>query len=215
MPTPTEISKDWQTHRTYVVKCIKKGCPTDSFENARDWRKANTTKRATTSPVQIAKKLAEESEETGKYRVGGQKSEIPHKKKTDAVQTPPPDSLDDALAKAIGASNEAFRLLSESMIEEKDSKISSRLSIHNKALDARFRAEQSHREELERRQILIPLAEAKEWARKAFGIILSRLAALPQNMAVRCNPTNPHIAMVALETERDIIISDAQKAISV
>jgi hypothetical protein len=60
MPSQREISRDWQTAPSYVAKCVKRGCPTDSFENARAWRTANASKRATTSPKQIARLLAEE-----------------------------------------------------------------------------------------------------------------------------------------------------------
>jgi hypothetical protein len=209
MPTRAEISRNLGVSRAYVTQLCKRGMPTDSFENARDWKKAHASKRASTNPIQIAKQLAEEQDDDSPAARARRKTYFENK--PDGVRIPAENSLDDALAKAIGASDEAFRLLSESMIEEKDSKISSRLSIHNKALDARFRAEQSHREELERRRILIPLAEAEDWTRKAFDVILSRLSALPQNLAVRCNPSNPHTAMDALQEECTAIVADAQK----
>jgi hypothetical protein len=213
MLTPTEISKSWQTHRTYVVKCIKKGCPTDSFENARLWRSAHTTQRATTSPVQIAKQLGEEKDDDSPEARAGRKEYYVNKRNGATLSKEPTDaSLDDALFAAIYASEEAFRLLQEAMIEGKTSKIGGILSIHNKALEVRFRAEQSYREELERRRILIPLAEAQDIMRKGFDVIIARLMALPQNVAPRCNPQDPHRAMNLLEEAVAAIMEDARAA---
>ena len=85
------------------------------------------------------------------------------------------------------------------------------LSVHNKAVDALFTAESAYREELERRRMLIPLGEAMEIARRGYEVILQRLKALPQNMAPRCNPTDPNRAMTVLESECTAILGDAQK----
>ncbi len=212
MLTPTEISRDWQTSRPYVVKCIKKGCPTNSFENARLWREANASKRATTSPVQIAKQLQEEKDDSSAARA---RRKAYYERRSDRARlrkTPSDASLDDALFAAIQVSDEAWRLLQEAMIEGKDSQISARLSVHNKALETRFKAERLYREELERRRILIPLAEAQDTARRIFGIIIARLNALPQNCAPRCNPNDPHRAMGILEDAVAGIMAAAHKA---
>ncbi|HAK06595.1 MAG TPA: hypothetical protein DCO65_04905, partial [Spartobacteria bacterium] len=75
----------------------------------------------------------------------------------------------------------------------------------------RFRAEQAYREELERRRILIPLAEAMDLARRGYDIILSRLRSLPQNVAPRCNPANPNLVMEILEAECTEIIADVRR----
>jgi len=121
-------------------------------------------------------------------------------------------SLDEALFAAIEASDEATRLLKEAMIEGKSNKISPLLSIHTKALEARFRAEQSYREELERRRILIPVTEAQDLIRRGFDVIIARLTALPQNVAPRCNPQDPHRAMTILEEAVAAIMEDARQA---
>ena len=83
--------------------------------------------------------------------------------------------------------------------------------MHNKALEALFKAESAYREELERRRMLIPLGEAMEIARRGYEVILQRLKALPQNVAPRCNPTDPNRAMTVLESECTAILGDAQK----
>jgi hypothetical protein len=83
------------------------------------------------------------------------------------------------------------------------------LSIHTKAVEARFRAESAYRDERERRKILIPLAEAMEVARRGYDVIIQRLKALPQNVAPRCNPTDPHRAMTVLESECTAILAEA------
>jgi len=213
MPTPTEISRDWQTSRPYVCKCIKKGCPTDSFENARLWREANASNRATTSPVQIAKPHQQEKDDDAPAARARRKEYFARKRDGARLRKPPSDaSLDDALFSAIDNSEEANRLLKEAMIEGRVSQISARLSVHNKALETRFKAERLYREELERRGILIPLAQANDNARKIFEVIITRLNALPQNCAPRCNPNDPHRAMGILEDAVAGIMAAAHKA---
>ena len=210
MPTKADIARDWGTSPEYVIKCVKKGCPTDSFENARDWRKAHASSRPPTSPVQIARQLAEEKDADSP---GARKSQKKYfQNKPNGFRVPAENSLDDTLRKAITASDEAFRLLAEAMLEDKDSKISVRLTVFNKAQEGLFKAETAYREEMERRRVLIPLSEAKDLFRRGYDIILSRLRCLPQNVAPRCNPANPHLAIAILETECVEIIADARRA---
>lgn len=210
MPTKADIARDWGTSPEYVIKCVKKGCPTDSFENARDWRKAHASSRPPTSPVQIARQLAEEKDADSPAARKSQKKYFQNK--PNGFRVPAENSLDDALRKAITASDEAFRLLAEAMLEDKDSKISVRLTVFNKAQEGLFKAETAYREEMERRRVLIPLSEAKDLFRRGYDIILSRLRCLPQNVAPRCNPANPHLAIAILETECVEIIADARRA---
>ena len=183
--------------------------PLDSFQVAKKFREAHASKRATTSPVQIAKQLEEEKND-GSPKACTRRNEYSRTKLAQAHR-PSDRHLDDALFAAIQASNEAFRLLQEAMIEGRDSVISARVSVHNKALEARFKAESASREELERRRTLIPLGEAMEIARRGYEVILQRLKALPQNVAQRCNPTDPDRAMTVLESECTAILADAQK----
>jgi hypothetical protein len=210
MPTQAQIARAWGVSRAYITKLVKKGMPLNSFEASKFWREAHASKRATTSPVQIARQLQEEKDDDAPEVRSHRKRYL--EGKPDRMHLPPGNSLDDALSKVIEASDESFRLLKEAMIEGRDNKIGVRLAVFNKALEGRFRAEQAYREEKERRSILIELKKAQEWARKAFDVILSRLAALPQNMASRVNPLNPHHAMDLLEAECTEILADAQQA---
>ena len=146
--------------------------PLDSFEAAKKFREAHASKRATTSPVQIAKQLQEKKDQ-GSPKPCTRRKEYSQRELAQ-VHRQSDNSLDDALFAAIQASDEAFRLLGEAMIEGRDSVISARLSVHNKALEARFKAESAYREELERRRTLIPLGEAMEIARRGYEIILQR-----------------------------------------
>lgn len=206
MLTAGKIAKNWGVAKSYVQRCIKRGCPTDTFENSRAWRLANTTKRATTSPKQIAKLIAEEN--SPEVRTPGKRCST---KKADGYRLLSGDSLNNALNNAIEASEEAFRLLKEAMVEQRDQKISARLAVFNKSSENRFKAESAYREELGRRRILIPLAEAMETARRGYEVILQRLNALPQNVAQRCNPTDPDRAITVLESECTAILADAQE----
>src|SRR4026209_598186 len=210
MPTKADIARDWGTSPEYVIKCVKKGCPTDSFENARDWRKAHASSRPPTSPVQIARQLAEEKDADSLAASKSQKKYFQNK--PNGFRVPAENSLDDTLRKAITASDEAFRLLAEAMLEDRDNKISVRLTVFNKAQEGLFKPETAYREEMERRRVLIPLAEAQDLTRRGYDIILSRLRCLPQNVAPRCNPANPHLAIAILETECVEIIADARRA---
>jgi hypothetical protein len=208
MPTAGQIAKEWGVAKSYVQRCIKKGCPTD-FEGARLWRTANTSKRATTSPKQIAKLLAEEKDSDAPEARKKRKAYFANKPA--GYRLPSGDSLKNALSNAIEASEEAFRLLKEAMIEEKDQKISARLAVFNKSSENRFKAECSYREELERRRILIPLAEAMDMARRGYDVILQRLNTLPQNAAYQCNCADPSQAITALESECSAILRTAQE----
>jgi len=210
MPTQAQIARTFGVSRAYITKLVKKGMPLDSFEAAKFWRATNASKRATTSPVQIAKQLQEEKDSDAPEARERRKAYFANK--PDGYRLPSGDSLENALNNTIEASEEAFRLLKEAMVEEKDQKISARLAVFNKSSENRFKAETAYREEKERRSILIELNKAQEWARKAFDVILSRLAALPQNMASRINPLNPHHAMDLLEAECREILADARQA---
>lgn len=210
MPSAGQIAKDWSVAKSYVQRCLRKGCPTD-FEGARLWRTANTSKRATTSSKQIAKLLAEEKESDAPDPRERRKGYFANKKNRQPNGTPA-DRFTNALDSTIQAQEEAWRLLQEAMIEGRDSQIMVRLTVHTRAVEARIKAEVQHREELERQRVLIPLSEAKDLFRRGYDIILSRLRCLPQNVAPRCNPTNPHLAIAILEAECVEIIADARRA---
>jgi len=168
---------------------------------------------APTSARQIDKQINEEKDNDSTEARVRRNEYYANKRDRATLRKEPTDaSLDEALFAAIEASDEATRLLKEAMIEGKSNKVSPLLSIHTKAIEARFRAEQSYRDELERRRILIPLTEAQDIARKGFDVIIARLTALPQNVAPRCNPQDPHRAMNLLEEAVAAIMEDARAA---
>jgi hypothetical protein len=206
--TLAEIANDWGVSKPYVHKCVKRGCPIDSFENARLWREAYASSKAPTNSQRIARQLGEkEPSSVPNRRVNGNSGP-----KKNCRPNTPADRFANALDSTVQAQEEAWRLLQEAMIEGRDSKIMVRLTVHTRAVEARIRADVQHREELERQRVLIPLSEAKDLFRRGYDIILSRLRCLPQNVAPRCNPANPHLAIAILETECAEIIADARQA---
>lgn len=214
MPNISEIARDWGCDRSYVSRQVKKGCPTDSLENARDWRKANATKRAPTNPKQIAKSLAEEKGDDSPEARERRKKYYEAHPKAKSLPGPDEDEFYQSLHDAREARKEAYRLLSDAIVDGADDKIGVRLAVHTKALEAVHDAEKRYREEMEHRRILIPLNDAKDMARRGYDVMISRLSALPQNLASRVNPHDPHHAMDILQLECVGILSDARKAIA-
>lgn len=183
--------------------------PLTGHQDASDWRKANASSKPSNHPKRIAQYLSEEKDDDSPEARERRKAYF--KYKPDGFRLPSENSVDGALANAIEANEESFRLLKEAMIEGRDNKIGVRLAVFNKASENRFKAETAHREELERRRILVPLSEVMDLTRRGYDVILSRLRCLPQNVAPRCNPANPHLVMVILETECAEIIADARR----
>ena len=124
-----------------------------------------------------------------------------------------PEELgDDFVLGTKEAVRQSWRYLREALIEGKVQKVGAWMALHTRAVEASVKAEAMVREELERKRVLVPLAEAQAIARKGFEIIIQRLSALPQNIAPRCNPGAPEHAMDILQTEVVGILSDAQQA---
>ena len=194
MPSNRQIAVDWGVAPSYVDRMVKRGCPTDSFENARLWLAANT-KRS-----RVMARKAESLEG----------SQDPKRVSRDTLFGS--DALEDSLEGIKKAVNESAKLLDEALIEQKTQKIGAWISIHTRAVEARVKAEAMMREELERQKILIPLTEAQSLARKGYQIIMQRLSALPQNISAKLNPADPAWAMDVLQQEVSGIISDAQQA---
>lgn len=192
MPSNRQIAADWGVTPPYVDRMVKRGCPTDSFENARLWLAANTKR---------SRVMARKAESLGSPQKTGPSGPIFAS-----------DKLEDSLAGIKKAVAESGKLLDEALIEEKTQKVGAWISLHTRAVEARVRAEAMIREENERQKILIPLSEAQSMARKGYQIIMQRLSALPQNLSAKLNPTDPAWAMDILQQEVAGIISDAQQA---
>jgi hypothetical protein len=203
MLTLKEIAQDWGCTPQYVSLCVKQGCPKEDFESARLWRNAHTTRASKKDPV--------------KNVTPGLHS-IPLEEQLARQYTDDPKIIAElaelfkTIVNSARAAEAAWQMLDEAFVEGKPSKISMLLNLHSKAVEARVKAERMVREELERRGILIPLTEAKTKVRRVCEIIVSRLSAMPQNIAPRCNPHNPEHAMQILQEECVAILADAQKA---
>lgn len=57
MPSQREIARDWGCAPSYVAKCVKKGCPTDSLAAARKWRATDASRRAPTDQKSLARQV--------------------------------------------------------------------------------------------------------------------------------------------------------------
>jgi hypothetical protein len=198
MLTLKQIAADWQCTPQYVSLCVKAGCPKDTFELAREWRDAHTTK-VSKKPYAGAPADFEDPAP-------------PRRERLVDPWEPKSGTLDEALEASVRSCKEAWKLLDEAFLEGKPTKIGVWMNLHNKALEARVKTERMIREEMERQKILIPMTEAKTSVRRVCEIIVSRLAAMPQNIAPRCNPHAPEHAMEILQEECTAIIADAQKA---
>jgi hypothetical protein len=198
MLTISELARGIGFSRQYVQRCVKEGCPLTDFESARLWFGAHRQhpKKELKSTTQA---LAEQ---------------FAHKYSDDPKIIAELAELFKTLINSAIAAEEAFLNLEEAFVERKTSKISTWLNLHSKAVEARVKAERMVREELERRKILIPISEAQMSGRKVVDIIVSRLSALPQNLAHAVNPSNPDHAFEILQRECMTILSDAQKALA-
>lgn len=190
MPSNRQIAADWGVTPSYVDRMVKRGCPTDSFENARLWLAANTKR---------SRVMARKAESLGEP------------KKVGSFEPIASDKLEDSLGGIKSAVRESGKLLSEALMEQRVQKVGAWISLHTRAVEARVKAESMVREELERNKILIPLNEAQAMARKGYQIILQRLSALPQNLSAKLNPADPAWAMDVLQQEVAGIISEAQQ----
>jgi hypothetical protein len=193
------ISKDWGCARSYVQRCVKRGCPTDSFESARLWRQAN--QQRSRNPVRDAgESPAPDAQEFIKQNVS-HGTNIPE------------DLGHDLLMGSKEAVRQSWRYLREALLEGKVQKIGAWISLHTRAVEANVKVESMVREERERQKILIPLSEAQSMAGKVIGVIVSRLNALPQNVATRSDLTDSQMTMTVLEDECGAILKDAQQAL--
>src|SRR5215471_14848725 len=197
MPSIRQIALDWNCARSYVQRCVKRGCSTESFEAARLWRMANT-QRARNSPGKLEEPAVDTEELIEKTSPMGDTLKRPKKG----------ESLEHALKGIKLAVNESEDELRRSLIEGKPQKVGAWIALHTRAVEALVKLEVLIRTELERQKVLIPLTEAQSITRKVLGVIVSRLNALPQNVAARCDLTDPQMTMTVLQDESAGILED-------
>jgi hypothetical protein len=193
-----EIARAWKVGRAYVNELVrKKGMPIDTFktmEDATAWREMNAMRRK--SPM--AKPGPKFKRETGN------EPEQPEQARGDG-------SLESALKATVRVAEQAESLVLGAMRQNSIPEIPPLLSIHTKAIEARFSAERAYREEMERRGQLIDYTKATAEFRRGFDFLLIRARRIPQAQAPRCNPENPMLALGVLETAINSLIEEAQK----
>jgi hypothetical protein len=197
MLTLKEIAHDWGCTPQYVSLCVKQGCPKIDFQSARDWRVAHTGKssKKTNGAIPTAEEMARKHSDDPKIV-----AELAE--------------LFKMLINSAIAAESAWQMLDDAFKERKPTQISVYLNLHSKAVEARVKAERMVREELERRGILITLTEAQAKGRRLVEIVVSRLSAMPQNLAHAVNPGAPDHAFEILQRECTAILADAQKTLT-
>lgn len=186
-----------------VSNYVRSGCPTSSNRAADRWLKNRKLKRAPTNGVNV-----------GNFANGVEAGET--KKRGRPVAPRPPkrsgDSLRDALDNAITVQERAFVEVDKAIVSGANN-TSAMLAVHTKALEARFMAEKSYREEMERRGLLVEKSVIIELARRTMDAVLRRLKKLPQEKGPECNPQNALMAVGILEAEVNSIIATGRKAL--
>ena len=109
------------------------------------------------------------------------------------------DSLLDALNASIYVSGAAFDLLQEAMHAKDTPALSPLISIHNRAIQMRFKAETAHWVELERRKVLVNAQELTDPCRRCLETVIRRLRKLAAESGPQCNPDDPIRAVTILE----------------
>src|SRR6202011_4879034 len=173
MASRREIARDWGgVAKSYVDRCVKRGCPTDSFEAARKWREENAHRRGPTDQKSLARQIAAERDDDSPEARERRKKFLEDREESTLPTLPPlpkGDPLEFARERSQRAADEAWRLLEEAMLDpEKTSTLAMLTSIHSKAIEALIKAEQMIQEILEKRNVLIPLVQAEEMARKGY-----------------------------------------------
>lgn len=197
-----EIARDWQRQqgttgpsRAYVSACIKKGCPTDSFDAAWDWR------------VKNSKYGVGYRSKGGKTTQAGD-VESPAESVAEPPATPKIASL-NALESSLKAAIQMEEIAHRNALALKTE---AAIRAYNNARDGRFEAERAFREEMERRRILVPLDEAKQLGRKGWDVMLPALRALGSRVGGDANPVDAVRAAGVIDREVEGIIAQAEAA---
>jgi hypothetical protein len=139
MPSHRELARDWGCAKSYVDRCVKRGCSTESYEAARLWRAANT-QRVRTNPKSLENPSADTEEFIKRNVAHGRQIQLPQNGQ----------SLEDALKGIRLAVNESEEELRRSLIEGKTQKVGAWIALHTRAVEALVKLEALIRTELER-----------------------------------------------------------------
>jgi hypothetical protein len=194
----SELARQWGLSRNMINKLVKRGMPLTSAEEAAEWREANARRRT------ASRRIQEASEAPVEPKTPKRKGRPPKEKPEDVT-------IEGTVMAAVAAQIKASRLLDDAMRDGKPSMIAPLLSIHSKAIEARFSAERALREEKQQRNLLVPFQDAHALFKRGWDLVLGRLKRLPQAKCTECNPANPRMAFDALEKAINQIIADAQR----
>lgn len=194
-----DLAKHWKLSRTRIRDFIVGGCPKTTLQEADAWMRDREDKRKRTQPKLNAQKDGKDEELKGK----------PAKPRS---PTRTGDILMDALANAVLVAEGAFEDYEYARVNKLATR-SSRLSEHNKALEALLKAERAVREAMERRRVVIPITEAIEMCRRAIEAVIRRLKKLPNEQGPQCNPQNALHATQVLQAEVNKILDVGKRAI--
>jgi hypothetical protein len=196
MITVTELAKHWGVGHQYVGRCVKRGCPLDSFEMADLWRQANQKR--------VPSKKVESREDTIKRLA----KSLDLEKEVSTV-------ADAELVVEIARENvvETRLLLRQAFIEKKPSAISTYLNLNAKATENWYKAEAVLLNKKKEAGIVLTLQEAMAKFRKPIEQLVQRITAFPQNVAARVNPHDPGHAMDILQQECISMIKDARDSV--
>jgi hypothetical protein len=165
-----QLAKHWGITQQAVSKLVKQGCPLNSLRAATLWRKARGRKRAPTNS---------HPNSDAKLKKRGRPKNPRKPSRTG-------DSLQDALNNAIAISDDAFVDYQEARVSGNKLERRSLLAEHSKALEVRMTTEKAYREEMERREILVPVTEMGEKFRRVLDAILRPLKKLPIETSPQC-----------------------------
>jgi hypothetical protein len=189
-----ELARHWGVGHQHTGRCVKRGCPLDSFEVADAWRLANQKRSPKRKPGPTMDQAIDA------LQIDKEIASIPE--------------LEENVRSSKQAVIESRRFLNQAFLEEKPSKISTYLNIHGKAMEVWIKAETLLRNAKVEEGVLVNLNEAMARARKPIEMLVQRLSAFPQNVAARVNPHDPAHAMDILQQECIAMVEDARKTLN-
>lgn len=207
----SQLARAWGVSRAYVNELVKKrGMPIESFKTekqATEWRELNAMSKAPVRGNRVGKIASKKTPQKVASRVSKKsRGDVPpEQEKTQD------GSLEAALQATVRVAIEAETLVMDAMRGKDVAAIPALLSIHNKAIESRFSAQRSFREEMQEQGMLIQRSAGTELWRKGFNVIITKLKRIPQNKAQICNPQAPLVALGVLEDAVNEILEAAQK----
>ena len=207
----SQLARAWGVSRAYVNELVKKrGMPLLKFKTvnqATEWRELNASSKAPVRGNRVGKAAAPKTPPEPRGEPDGKSGG----RGTSGAEKTQDGSLEAALQATVRVAVEAEWLVMDAMKQKDVASIPALLSIHNKAIESRFNAERTYREEMEKQGILIRRASGTEMWRQGFAVIINKMKRVPQNKAQLCNPQAPLVAFGVLEDAMNEILEAAQK----